>query len=264
LPHIPQPPRRPGLWESWSAWQLTLYALLLLGANLFWQAVVYQLTGSAFLPVAVAGLVAIILPCMGAAWWHGQSLDSAFDVRPEARAAMVGLAAGLLAWLPASVLADVSSRLRPPGPEYLEFLREHLPDGGFETVVAFVAAGLVAPIAEELLFRGLLYRVARSRWGALGAAVITSLFFGIAHWEPWSLFGLIGLGLMLCWLYERTGSLLAPMIAHATHNTISLGLMLHWRDDLGQGAATTGPLTWLAALASALLLVAIVTRTHRR
>ncbi len=259
----PSPPRRPTLWEAWSPWQLALYALLLLGANMFWQVVVFDLTQSAFVPVLVAGLLAVVLPCVGAAWWHGQSLQDTFDLRPSGWLMIVGLAAGALAWLPASVLADLSSRLRPPGPEYLEFLQQHLPTTWPGTLAAFAAAGVVAPVAEELVFRGLLYRAARSRWGALGAAVITSLFFGVVHWEPWSLFGLVGLGLLMCWLYERTGSLLTPILAHGAHNVLSLSLMLHWRDRL-DAEGTAEPMAWLGAVACAVLLVGLVRRLTRR
>ena len=92
--------------------------------------------------------------------------------------------------------------------------------------------------------------------------MITSLFFGIAHWEPWSLFGLVALGLLLCWLYERTGSLLAPMAAHAAHNALSLALMLRWREELGQ-AGPAGLAAWLVAAVSALALATLVRRLRR-
>ncbi|MEZ4386670.1 MAG: CPBP family intramembrane glutamic endopeptidase [Candidatus Krumholzibacteriia bacterium] len=259
MPPPPLPPHRPTLWEAWSPGQLTLYALLLLGANVFWQVVVYDLTGSAFAPVAAAGLLAVVLPCAGVAWWHGQSLAATFDLRSTRTWLTLGLGAGLLAWLPASVLADVSSRLRPAGPEYLEFLQQHLPTTLFGTALAFLAAGVIAPLAEELVFRGLLYRAARQRWGPLEAAALTSLFFAIAHWEPWSLFGLVGLGVLLCWLYERTGSLLVPMLAHGAHNVLSLALMLRWRDQLGDDTAA-GPAAWLGAAACAGLLILWIRR----
>lgn len=259
MPFEPSPPRRPTLWEAWSPLQLALYALLLLGANMFWQVVVHDLTGSIFVPVLAAALLAVVMPCVGASWWHGQSLAATFDLRPGLPVVLIGLASGALAWLPASVLADLSSRLRPPGPEYLEFLTTHLPTTTGGMVMAYAAVGLAAPLAEELVFRGLLYRAARSRWGAGGAAVLTSLFFGVAHWEPWALFGLVGLGLLLCWLYERTGSLLAPMLAHSVHNVVSLTVMLRNREVLERDH-TAVPVVWLLAAACAVILVLVIRR----
>jgi len=228
----PHPPRRPGLWEAWTGGQLLTFALLLLGAHLFWQVLFFELTGNAFGPVLGAAVLAVVLPCAAAAWWHGESLAAAFELRGGWLPLAAGAAAGLLAWAPAGLLAELSSRLRPPSPEYLEFLQQHLPTGPGATAVAFLAVVVGAPVAEELLFRGLLFRLARDRWGLAGGAVLTGLFFGVAHWEPWSLFGLVGLGILLAVLYQWTGSLLAPMVAHGVHNGISLFLMLRWRDQL--------------------------------
>jgi len=114
-------------------------------------------------------------------------------------------------------------------------------------------------VAEELLFRGLIYRTARDRWGFWRAVVLTSLFFGVVHFEPWSLFGLVGLGALLCLLYERTGSLLAPMATHAVHNAVSFGLMLHWRDQLGDDTAAH-PAAWTAAVVCVALLIVLLRR----
>lgn len=255
----PPPPQRPTLWEGWSPLQLGMYALLLLGAQMFWQVVAYQMTGQVFGSVLIASLLAVIIPCTGAAWWHGQSLATAFDLRAGSAVVLGGLAAGLLAWAPAGVLVELSARLHPPSPEYLAFLRENLPHDTVATVVAFAAAAVVAPLAEELLFRGLLYRTARERWGAPRAAVLVSLFFGVAHWEPWSLFGLVFLGYVLCVLYERTGSLLAPVLAHGVHNAVSLALLIRWQDDL-DAQPTSSVVVLLAAGVSLLLLVALLAR----
>jgi membrane protease YdiL (CAAX protease family) len=226
------PPRRPGLWEAWSAGQLLVFALLLFGAHMFWQLLLFTVTGDAFGQVLGAALIAVVLPCAAAAWWHGETLWAAFDMRGGWWPLAIGAVAGLLAWAPAGLLAEFSARLRPPTPEYLEFLAEQLPTSPAGTVVAFAAVMVGAPVAEELIFRGMLFRLARDRWGAAGAAVLTALFFGIAHWSPWSLFGVVGLGLLLAALYHWTGSLLAPIAAHASHNAVSMGVMLASRDAI--------------------------------
>lgn len=253
MPPMPTPPPRPGLWQAWTAWQLMIWGLLLLMANMFWQAVVFSATGSLFAAIAVAGLLAIVAPCIGAARWHGQTLASAFDLRGRRVDIVVGLVAGALIWLPVSALAALSSRLHPPSPEHIEFLQQHLPTDAPAIALAFLAACVVVPVAEELVFRGLLYRAARGRWGVVAAAVLTSLFFGVAHLEPWSLFGLVATGLALCAVYEVTGSLWAPIGAHAVHNAVSLTLMLRWRDDLGH-ETSTGPIIWPIALVCVVLL----------
>jgi len=261
----PQPPRRPRLWEAWTGGQLLSFALLLLGAHLFWQVLFFELTGNAFGPVLGAALLAVVLPCAAAAWWHGETVWDAFEMRGGAAPLLIGAAAGLLAWAPAGLLAELSSRLHPPTPEYLEFLEQHLPTGAGAVVLAFLAVSVGAPLAEELLFRGLLFRLARRRWGVLGGVVITALFFGVAHWEPWSLFGLVGLGALLALLYHWTGSLLAPMAAHGVHNAISLGLLLRWRDQLvTETPAARGGEQVILVVVSAALLAGLLAWLHRR
>ncbi len=80
---------------------------------------------------------------------------------------------------------------------------------------------IFAPIFEELAFRGLLYAILRRRLTPLPAAMISGGIFALAHG-----YGLIGFlsvfwsGLLWAWIYERTGSLLPGMIAHATNNLL--------------------------------------------
>lgn len=78
---------------------------------------------------------------------------------------------------------------------------------------------LVSGIAEEAFFRGAL----QPRVGLL----LASLLFGLAHlvpradWLPWSAFALV-VGLLLGWLFEATGNLVAPVVAHALVNGVNL------------------------------------------
>lgn len=262
---IPDPPRRPGLWEAWTPGQLTAFALIIMGAHLFWQLVAYQLTGETFAPVILAAALGVLLPCGVAAWWHGQSLTTAFDVTGGARQMLIGVVAGLLAWAPAAALAGLSSRLRPPTPEFLAHLAESIPDDAAGTVLALAAVGVAAPVAEELVFRGLLFRLARDRWGWTRGMVLTALFFGVMHFQPWSLFGVVGLGALLAVLYQWTGSLTAPMVAHGVHNLVSMALLLRWDGRTEQpDSVVSGPLQWLLVSASVALLVLLLAALRRR
>jgi membrane protease YdiL (CAAX protease family) len=80
---------------------------------------------------------------------------------------------------------------------------------------------LLAPVFEELAFRGLLFGVLRRRFQWMPAACISAGIFALAHG-----YGLIGFlsvfwsGLLWAWIYERTGSLLPGMIAHAVNNLL--------------------------------------------
>ncbi|MBM3856988.1 MAG: CPBP family intramembrane metalloprotease [Verrucomicrobia bacterium] len=91
-------------------------------------------------------------------------------------------------------------------------------------------ATLVAPIAEEFIFRGYLYGVARRFLGRIPGIAISSVLFAAMHLHLPSMPGLTVLAVMLCLLYERTGSLWSNIIVHATFNTISIVMLLIFKD----------------------------------
>ncbi len=102
-----------------------------------------------------------------------------------------------------------------------------------------IGAGVGAPIAEELLFRGLLYGVLRdTRLGLAGTLIMTSGLWSALHMQ-YSFYGLIAIfliGLYLGWLRERTGSLVPPMVCHALYNgTIVVALANFTGPGLGAG-----------------------------
>ena len=128
--------------------------------------------------------------------------------------------------------------------------------------IAFVAVSAFVPAAEELIFRGVFYRICRRHWGAVGSASITALAFALVHGEPWVLFGLIALGLLLAYIYETTSSLSACIAAHAVHNALSLGFLLREDDPLD---ATAGgiEIPWPAFAFSAAVLAMILYLLHK-
>ncbi|MBI3196250.1 MAG: CPBP family intramembrane metalloprotease [Rhodospirillales bacterium] len=82
-------------------------------------------------------------------------------------------------------------------------------------------AGL-APLVEELVFRGLLYGWLESRWGPGLAFVVSSLAFAAAHVEPAHAFLVLPLGLLFGLLRWRTGSLWPSLVAHMANNGLAV------------------------------------------
>ena len=86
---------------------------------------------------------------------------------------------------------------------------------------------LVAPIAEELFFRGFLFSVLASRLGvAVAARCSRALIFGLIHLPGSPLLGvavLVAFGALLCVVYWKTGSLIPCMALHALNNAVSFG-----------------------------------------
>ncbi len=103
--------------------------------------------------------------------------------------------------------------------------------GGAATVLAILLAVVLAPITEEIVFRGVLFRALDHRFGMWPAAVLSSAVFAVIHFEvlfsqPLALVGLFTVGILLAIAYHRTGSLLVPILGHAVFNAVSVSLAL--------------------------------------
>lgn len=83
-----------------------------------------------------------------------------------------------------------------------------------------------APVVEELFFRGLLQRSVGRRLGGIGAVVVTSLVFGLTHFQLLQFPALIAFGAVLGALALRTGRLGPGIVAHLTFNAVTIVALL--------------------------------------
>ena len=96
---------------------------------------------------------------------------------------------------------------------------------GLDRIYAFVAICIVAPIAEELLFRGWLYGKQRTKLGAIFAIILNAIFFGLMHGQ-WNVALTVGaMGATACFLREITGTIYAGILLHVLKNTIAFLLL---------------------------------------
>lgn len=80
--------------------------------------------------------------------------------------------------------------------------------------------GLITPLTEEIVFRGIVYNRMRRDYGLIIALIVAPLIFGLYHGNMvQAAYGFI-LGLLITWSYERYGSFLIPYIIHASANII--------------------------------------------
>lgn len=94
-------------------------------------------------------------------------------------------------------------------------------------IIALVIAGAVlAPVSEELFYRGMIYPVFRKYLGPAWGAVLAGLIFGLAHWDLWRALPLAVGGAVLCYMYEKSGSILVPMVAHGLWNGAMFAIIL--------------------------------------
>ena len=100
-------------------------------------------------------------------------------------------------------------------------LPEDVFDNPFALPLAGVLAMLAAPLAEETFFRGFLFPGLRNRWGTLRAALASSLFFALLHFNVGSIVPFTIIGMLLAWAYVLSGSLWMSISAHFAFNAIS-------------------------------------------
>lgn len=97
--------------------------------------------------------------------------------------------------------------------------------GGGGLLAAAIVVIVLAPVVEEFFFRGFVYRAARNGLGPVGAALFVGVLFGAVHLGDPDVLPLIPLlvllGALMCVLYERTGSLAAPIALHVLNNALA-------------------------------------------
>jgi membrane protease YdiL (CAAX protease family) len=143
----------------------------------------------------------------------------------------IGLAVGVVTAIVAYTLNGIAAFLvGAEDPVEQQLLQDALTGGATLAIVALLAV-VVAPLVEEVLFRGVLFRSLMDRTGVWVAAVLSSALFAIVHVEvvvsqPVALVGLFTVGLVLAIAYRIVGNLWIPIIGHAVFNGISLSLAI--------------------------------------
>jgi len=112
---------------------------------------------------------------------------------------------------------------------------------------ALVMTCVLAPVLEEMLFRGIILRSFLKRYPAGVAIVHSAAVFGLAHLNVYQFFGAMLLGLTLGWLYERTRSLWPCIALHMSYN-----VAVTWLAQADSAADVSGGVIVAALLSSAL------------
>lgn len=118
--------------------------------------------------------------------------------------------------------------------------------------------GILIPVCEELVFRGLMFRRVRQETSFLRAAVYSSCVFGFLHGNLVQILYGFFMGFMFCYLYEKYGSVKAPAFAHITANIFSV-IMTETKalDRIAEKPLYMGTVTVICASAAATMFVLI-------
>ena len=145
--------------------------------------------------------------------------------------AVAALIVVLLVVLPLNYLSETALQKigwQPKSQEAVELLlgAPLWPTGIYLGIFAVV----IAPVAEEFIFRGVLFPFVKQLGWPKFAWFGVSLLFALIHGSVAIFIPLFVLALVLTWLYEKTGNLLAPIVVHGLFNAVNLVLLIVVRE----------------------------------
>jgi uncharacterized protein len=177
-------------------------------------------------------------------WIHRKSKQGNIDIRLFFRRVsntkwvqLSGLALCLLLFsIPASSLINEFLTYVWPNRPDVEIASYDPKQSIFNRSIYTLSVVVLAPIIEEMLFRGVLLSRWSAKWGMRKAVLISALAFSIIHFDK---LGKFLFALCMSILYLRTQTLLVPIAAHALHNAIAIAITIVAAHNVGASANNT-------------------------
>ena len=147
-----------------------------------------------------------------------------FKLRGAAWRLALGVLIGAPAWVLAiAVSAAVSQVLGAPGPDEMAVERFL---GALNPIGAVVVAVVLAPVSEEVFFRGVVFNAWEREYGYWRALIGSSVVFALIHLSVFAFLPILALALILAFVYAQTRSLLTVIAIHASFNAISTAFLV--------------------------------------
>lgn len=193
---------------------------------------------------------------IGFAWWMGRRNGTlprrplSFSLKKTNLTLILwGLALIILTTMVLEPLLDLFPR------EYIERVNSNIGSGGWAMLTTIIAI----PILEEVLFRGIIQQELTAGYGRIKGVLMAAAIFGVMHMNPPQAINAFFIGIILGYLYIRSGSLVPAITIHAINNAIAFLLL----QLVGNGLALSkdlfrsGTLYWIVyAICCVLLLLA--------
>jgi membrane protease YdiL (CAAX protease family) len=157
------------------------------------------------------------------AWWGLRKTG----VRPfrkltrrDGRAILIGVGALFLVRIATAILLVLTDQTKhvQAGFEHFDVTSKTQAVTATGAGLAIISLVVIAPIVEELVFRGLLFGALAGRLGILASAVVTALLFGAAHGDLVLFPTLVAMGVVTALAYAGTGNLWVAVVLHALNN----------------------------------------------
>ena len=178
-------------------------------------------------PVPLALAVLLEAFFLGAVYFyagvkHGATIQQLGFVPPKGRkpyllalgAWMAGLAA-LVVWnLLTQIIGIDLLKIPEPADELVNY-------SGIQLAFSIIVIGLFGPFCEEIFFRGFALPVFARRYGLWSGILISAVLFSVFHFSIGAFVPIFIFGIVLAWLYVRTGSIYPSMVAHSVQNIVA-------------------------------------------
>ncbi len=146
--------------------------------------------------------------------WKNKSDDYSFSYKVPKGIIIPVILLGTLC-IQLSLTIPLSS-LIPMSDEFAELFKQSL--GNPRNIFTFTTIVVLAPVLEELIFRGIILKGLLKRYSPATAIAASSVLFGVVHLNPWQFISALILGIFIGWVYYRTRSISLAIIIHAFNN----------------------------------------------
>lgn len=248
---------------AFQVWKVIWPALLAYGINIA-LALVFEailgIVGGTFSPADLQNITekyslpltgimdAILFTVMAQIWHHDELQRRAWNAEDRMlRKNQFGVVQGIMCacvLLAVEFLLSIFSWIIPSSKEYSEFVGSF---GDFPAWVTFLLIGVLGPMAEEFLFRGVIFRRLRDFTNIWVAAILSGITFGVFHGNLEQGIPAAIIGIVMALLYEHYGTILASLVAHMGVNCFALVQDL--LSKKGSSTYATGSVTVLIFIA---------------
>ncbi|MCX6347392.1 MAG: CPBP family intramembrane metalloprotease, partial [Actinobacteria bacterium] len=113
-------------------------------------------------------------------------------------------------------------KISPPSSK----IEELITNKNVSYIMLLIVVSVIAPVCEEIFFRGFLFQGFKKRWGVPAGMLISSFLFSAAHLDLYNFLPLLAIGWVLAYLFHKTKSLLPVIFLHAIYNLILILILL--------------------------------------
>jgi membrane protease YdiL (CAAX protease family) len=174
--------------------------------------------GSGVIGSIIGSVLLIVLPVYLVAVTYGRTVEVMGFTLPVWYIFLLSLLLIPVLILGADAIYWVTEKLigKFPLDEIVEYTIKESP------VIMSIQLAIIGPIGEEIFFRGFAYSALKRKYGFRKGLLYSSLFFGMYHIIPWQIPYAVVAGVILAYVYEKTGSIYTCILLHIVNNAVAV------------------------------------------